>query len=120
METVINPMVIKWIDQLDDWDPSSAYYAYQCLEREALHSSKPGNGAACEALAKSLADALIGKEEAKTAEGDEDGTSLPGCWATFPPAKSCRNLPRRSKTMMSGKWCGTRWTPTAPTARRRY
>lgn len=57
-------MVMKWIDQMDDWDQSSACYGYQCLEREVFHSSKPGNEAATKALARALAAALVEKRKA--------------------------------------------------------
>ena len=61
MEATVNPMVMKWIDQMDDWDQSSAYYGYQCLEREVFHATAPGNEAGARALAKNLAAALVEK-----------------------------------------------------------
>jgi len=67
----INPMVHHWIRQMEDPDQASAFFAWQCLEREVLDSSKPGNREACEALAGELAEALVAVQE------DPKGKSAP-------------------------------------------
>jgi HEAT repeat protein len=51
-------MIGKWIAQLDDWDQSSAFFAFQSLEREVFRASRPGNSEACGELAMQLAEAL--------------------------------------------------------------
>jgi HEAT repeat protein len=55
----INVMVYKWLAQLDDWDQSSAFSAWQSLEQEVLRSSRPGNATGAETVAKAIAEALV-------------------------------------------------------------
>ena len=55
----INPMVYQWIRQMEDTDQASSYFAYQKLQREVLHSSKPDDSEASAALATVLAEALV-------------------------------------------------------------
>ena len=54
----VNSMVSRWIPQLDDWDQSSAFFAYQSLEQEVFEASRPGNEEGMEALALALGEAL--------------------------------------------------------------
>ncbi len=54
----VNNMVSRWIPQLDDWDQASAFFAYQSLEQEVYHASRPGSREEMGALALALAEAL--------------------------------------------------------------
>ena len=62
----INVMVFKWLAQLDDWDQSSAFSAWQSLEQEVLRSSRPGNEAGSEIVAKAIAGALVAPKPERT------------------------------------------------------
>jgi hypothetical protein len=54
----INPNVTQWIDQMADKDQVMAYYAYQCLLEQTLHTSAPGQAETEAALAVALGEAL--------------------------------------------------------------
>ena len=67
----IHPMVWQWIRQMEDRDQASAHYAYQSLEREVLHATKPDGAEVVATLATELAEALLAVKE------DAPGSSEP-------------------------------------------
>ena len=56
---LINPAVTQWIRQMADSDQAVACHAYQCLQEEVFHVSRPGEEAAQTALATALGEALV-------------------------------------------------------------
>ena len=56
---LINPAITQWIRQMADSDQAVACHAYQCLQEEVFHVSRPGEEAAQTALATALGEALV-------------------------------------------------------------
>jgi hypothetical protein len=56
---LINPAVTQWIRQMADSDQVVAYHAYQCLQEEVFHVSRPGEETTQTALATALGEALV-------------------------------------------------------------
>ena len=65
----VNPQVILWIGQMGDGDQVVAFFAYQSLVEEVLHTSAPGRKEAAEALVAALGEALTARARPRGAGG---------------------------------------------------
>jgi HEAT repeat protein len=70
----MNPAVPQWIRQMADVDQVVAYFAYQSLLEEVLHSTAPGQAAAQTDLARALGEALVA-QSAQGARGQQPSAS---------------------------------------------
>ncbi len=66
----LNPEVTQWIRQMGDRDQVVAYFAYQCLLEQVLHTSAPDRAEEQELVAAALGDALT----ARARSGEHGGS----------------------------------------------
>lgn len=59
----VKPEVAQWIGQMGDGDQAVAYFAYQSLLEEVLHTSAPGQEEAQAGLANALGEALTAESK---------------------------------------------------------